>query len=163
MPTLNRVRDEFEDEQRSMVERIVGRDLDEDSGLGKPMSDRVRQTPRSVEAYLKAGVRPRWMERVGDIDAWIARERRQLARAYDALRAECGDDARAFAARWAAIVHGWPFSELNELIEQHNAWYPIERNLPMNPRTGEYVRLAGRPYTRPVLGPEWVLEQFPAE
>jgi hypothetical protein len=157
------VHDEYDDDQRSMVERIVGRDLDESSGVGKPMSDRARQRTRSVEAYLKAGVRPRWMERIGEIDAWIARERRQLGRAHRALRRECSDDRRAFADRWRETAHTWPFSELNELIDQHNEWYPIERNLAVNPRTGEYVRVAGRSYRRPVLGPEWVLEQFPAE
>ena len=32
----------------------------------------------------------------------------------------------------------------------------------MNPRTGDYVLIHGRSYRRPELGPEWVLEQFPA-
>ena len=54
------------------------------------------------------------------------------------------------------------FDELNELITQHNEWYPVERDLPMNPRTGDYVLVSGRTYRRPVLGPEWVLEHFPA-
>ena len=31
----------------------------------------------------------------------------------------------------------------------------------MDPRTGDYVLIRGRSYRRPVLGPEWVLEQFP--
>ena len=48
------------------------------------------------------------------------------------------------------------------LIEQHNDWYPIERQLPMDPRTGDYVRFAGRSYRRPVLGAHWILEHFPA-
>jgi hypothetical protein len=157
------VRQEFDDQRRSAVERIVGRDLDEDAGLGKPMSDRARQRPRTVEAYLKAGVRPRWMERVGEIDAGIARERRRLARAYRALRGECRGDAALFAARWRALAHDWRFDDLNALIEQHNEWYPIERNLAVNPRTGEYVRVGGRSYARPVLGPEWVWHHFPAE
>ncbi len=38
----------------------------------------------------------------------------------------------------------------------------MERQLPMDPRTRDYVRLGGRSYRRPVLGPEWVLEHFPA-
>ena len=59
------------------------------------------------------------------------------------------------------VRRGWDFEELNALIEQHNAWYPIERDLPLNPRTGDYVRVGGRSYRRPVLGEEWVLEQFP--
>jgi len=155
---------QYDDDRRSPVERIVGQDLDEHTGKGKPLSSRASQTQRSIEAYLKAGVRPRWMERVGEIDAGIARERRRLARVHRALQGKCVGDPELFAARWRACARSWPFDELdelNELIEQHNAWYPIERDLPLNPRTGDYVRVGGRSYRRPVLGPEWVLEQFP--
>lgn len=151
---------QYDDERRSPVERIVGRDLDEQSGKGKPLSGRASQTQRSIEAYLKAGVRPRWMERVGDIDAGIARERRCLAHAYRALQGECAGDRRVFAARWRECARSWDFEQLNVLIEQHNAWYPIERDLPLNPRTGDYVRVGGRSYKRPLLGEHWVLEQF---
>lgn len=152
----------YDDERRSPVERIVGRDLDEQSGKGRPLSSRAAQTQRSIEAYLKGGVRPRWMERVAEIDEGIARERRHLARAYRALQRECDGDRELFARRWRACARNWPFHDLNVLIEQHNDWYPIERDLPLNPRTGEYVRVGGRSYRRPVLGTEWVLEQFPA-
>jgi hypothetical protein len=102
------------------------------------------------------------MERIGDIDAGIAAERRRLARAHRLLQEECGRDAELFAERWRSLARSWSFGELNQLIAQHNEWYPIERSLPVNPRTGEYVPVAGRSYRRPVLGPEWVLEQFPA-
>jgi hypothetical protein len=153
---------QYDDERRSPVERIVGRDLDEHTGIGKPLSSRAAQTQRSIEVYLKAGLRPRWMERIGDIDAGIARERRQPAHVYRALQGECAGDPALFAARWRARVRGWDFEELNALIEQHNAWYPIERDLPLNPRTGDYVRVGGRSYRRPILGEQWVLEQFPA-
>ncbi len=147
---------------RSGVERIVGRDVDESTGKGRPLSERARQSRRSVEAYLKGGVRPRWMERVVDIDGETAYQRRRLARAHRALREECAGDAEAFAARWNALARSWSFDELNALIEQHNEWYPVERDLPLNPRTGDYVHVGGRSYRREVLGPEFVLAQFPA-
>jgi hypothetical protein len=153
----------YDDEQRSIVERIVGQDLDEQTGKGRPLSSRAAQTQRSLDAYLKAGVRPRWMERVSDIDAGIARERRRLAEVYRALREEGAGDPEFFAQRWRDVARTWPFHELNELIAQHNEWYPIERDLPLNPRTGDYVHVAGRSYRRPLLGPAWVLEQFPAD
>ena len=150
------------DEVRSPVERVVERSLVDESGLGQPLSHRARTTQRSVEAYLKTGVRPRWMERVVEIDQGIAAERRRLERAYRAVRLECGADPACFARRWLERVRGWRFDEeLNRLIEQHNEWYPVERRLPMNPRTGDYVPVGGRNYRRPVLGPEWALEQFP--
>jgi hypothetical protein len=118
------------------------------------------QHPSVVEAYLKAGVRPRWMERVSEIDHAIAFHRRDYARRYRRLREHCGDDA-AFAERWRAIAAAARFDELNELIAVHNEWYPIERDLPMDIRTRDYVLINGRSYRRPVLGPQWVLEQFP--
>jgi hypothetical protein len=160
-PILERVPEQDENE-RSSVERLLERSLVDDSGFGRPLSRRAATTQRSVEAYLKTGVRPRWMERVVEIDQGIATEKRRLERAYRALQAECGRDRARFARRWRERVHAWRFDDLNELIEQHNEWYPVERRLPMNPRTGDYVPVGGRSYRRPVLGPEWVLEQFPA-
>jgi hypothetical protein len=151
-----------EQDPRAPAERLLERRKVDDVGVGRPLSRRARQTARSVEAYLMSGVKPRWMERLSEIDQGIAAERQHLARAYRALQAQCGRDTAAFERRWRAIAHKWPFEGLNELIAQHNEWYPVERQLPMDPRTRDYVRVGGRSYRRPVLGPEWVLEQFPA-
>jgi hypothetical protein len=144
------------------AERLLTRAAEGAPQHGRPLSRRARQTQRSVEAYLKAGVRPRWMERLDEIDQGVAAEKQRLARAYGALREECGEDPRAFERRWRALARSWTFDHLNVLIDQHNDWYPIERQLPMDPRTGDYVRFAGRSYRRPVLSPAWVLEHFPA-
>jgi hypothetical protein len=149
-------------DERSSVERLIERRSIDQEGMGRPLSRRARQTQRSVEAYLKSGVRPRWMERLADIDQGIAAEKQRLGRAYRAVQEEYEDDPRAFARRWRAIARAWRFDALNELIHQHNDWYPIERQLPMDPRTRDYIRPGGRSYRRPVLGPEWVLEHFPA-
>src|SRR5205085_3722904 len=83
-----------------------------------------------------------------------------LARAYRVL-AERERDAEAFAAKWLEIARTWRFDELNELIAQHNEWYPVERRLPVDLRTRDYVLIHGRSYRRPVLGVEWIVEQFP--
>jgi hypothetical protein len=150
-----------DDDRRTAVERLLAKDLDEVTGVGRPLSRRARQTRRSVEAYLQAGVRPRWMERLGEIDAGIANETRRLERAYGALRAEHRGDREAFARRWRAVARSWPFDAVNELIRQHNEWFPIERQLPIDPRTRDYVLVGGRPYRRRELGEDWVLEKFP--
>src|SRR4051794_32048896 len=101
------------------------------------------------------------MPRRVESDPGIAREPQRVGRVYRALQEECGDDRAAFAARWRERARRFDFAELNELIEQHNEWYPIERRLPVDLRTRDYVLVAGRPYRRPVLGTEWVLEHFP--
>jgi hypothetical protein len=151
-----------DEDRRNAVERILARDLEDTDGYGRPLSRRARQTRRSVEAYLQAGVRPRWMERLGEIDAGIANETRRLERAYQALREEHRGDRQAFSARWRALAYSWSFDAVNELIHQHNEWFPIERQLAVDPRTRDYVLVGGRPYRREPLDAEWVLERFPA-
>jgi hypothetical protein len=32
----------------------------------------------------------------------------------------------------------------------------------MNPKTKDYVEVGGRPYRRELLGPDWILDQFPS-
>jgi hypothetical protein len=148
-----------DEDRRGPAERLVAGPLDE-RDLGRPLTERARLTRRTVDDYLRAGARPRWMERLLEIDRGIARERRRLARSYETLRAETAPEA--FAERWRELAGTWRFDELNELIRQHNDWYPIERDLPMDLRTRDYVRVGGRSYRRAPLGPAWVLEQFPA-
>jgi hypothetical protein len=147
---------------RSAAERLVRKDLDETTGIGKPISSRALASQRSVEAYLKAGVRPRWMQRITEIDDSIKHQRMRLGRSHRAIREECDGDAELFAQRWTAFAARQNFDELNVLIAQHNAWYPIERDLPMDLRTRDYVLINGRSYRREPLSPEWVLRHFPA-
>ena len=127
------------------------------------MSSRSRQTARTLEAYLASGAPPRWMERLMQVENGMRREWRHLAERYERLRRELAGDQDAFAERWRAVAEAQRFDELNELIRQHNAYYPIERDLPMDPRTGEYLLVQGRSFRRPELGPAWILEHFPAE
>lgn len=108
---------------------------------------------RTLEGYVAASAPPRWMERLAAIDTGIERERRELA----AARARAASDAD-----WRRTVAAWRFDEeLNELIETHNEWFPVERRLPVDPRTGEYARINGEPYQRPVLDADWALAEFP--
>ena len=146
--------------ETSPYERELARRF-EDAVEGKPLPRRARQTKRSVESYLAAGVVPRYMQRLRDIEDGMALHRRRLRVAYERLREECGDDRERFARRWRATARRWRFDELNELIREHNEWYPIESGLPLDPRTRDYVRMRGRSYRRAELGPQWVLDRFP--
>jgi hypothetical protein len=88
--------------------------------------------------------------------------RRGLRAAYAGLREVWGDDRARFARRWHPIARTWRFDDVNDLIRDHNEWYPTESGLPLDPRTRDYVRLRGRSYRRDELGPDWVLDRFPA-
>jgi hypothetical protein len=150
-----------EQESASVIENRLRRSLEDETTVGKPLSRRARQTKRTVEAYLRAGGVPRYMERQRDIDAELSLHSYRLARAYRALQTAVQGDAEAFARRWHDRAHAWRFDRVNELIRQHNQWYPVETGLPMDPRTRNYVRRNGRSYRRTEVGPEWVLERFP--
>jgi hypothetical protein len=140
-------------EQRTPVERLIERSRIDNAGVGDPLSERARQRQRSIEAYLRGEALPRYMERAAEIDRAIRRHSEALQRAY----------ARPGAReRWPEIASRWDFEELNALIREHNEWYPVERDLPMNPRTKDYVLVNGDSYRREELGPGWILERFPA-
>src|SRR3954451_19966485 len=102
------------------AERLLSRAADGATARGRPLSRRARQTQRSVEAYLKAGVRPRWMERVEEIDQGIATEKQRLARAHRALRQECGADPHAFEQRWRALARSRAGARPSIPLAQHH-------------------------------------------
>jgi hypothetical protein len=119
--------------------------------------------PQAVEAYLKGNSRPRYMLRLLEIESEFRSQRRLLEAAYRELEDACGHDLARFSRSWRTAARAWSFSRLNELIRAHNAWYPAEANLAMDPRTRDYVPIRGASYRRVELGPDWILEHFPPD
>jgi len=130
----------------------------------KPKRRIARRTLRStstVERYLQAGVVPRFIERASQIEDATRRHRMRLERAYEWTRRQHPDDPDAFAEHWRALAGGWRFDDVNELIDEHNKWYPAERRLPLSPRTGDYLTIGNREWRRTPLDSEWIFRQFP--
>jgi len=122
---------------------------------GKPLRRRYRNFTADAGSYLASlgGPRP-YMARLREIDRQAAEHERELAAAYAELRSD--------AAAWTTLAADWDFAEVNELIDRHNRWYPVESRLPLDPRTGDYMLVNGRHYGKAPLGVTWVLERFPA-
>ena len=141
-------------------ERKLREDLEGSPLAGKPIPRRLRNFERAVDAYVTSlgGPLP-YMQRLRDIEAETVRHEARLREAWEELAAECSGDE--FARRWTLIAERWDFTVVNELIEAHNRWYPIESRLPMDPKTGDFVLVGGRPYRRDPLDAAWVLERFP--
>ena len=131
-------------------------------GSGRPPRRRILRGPQTVEAYLKATNPPPYMHRLRRIETEYRAQITKLEEAYDALRDACEDDPGRFAELWDAQASAWSFDELNELIREHNRWYPIEAKLAMNPLTRDYVGVRGESYRRVELDADWILEHFPA-
>ncbi|HMJ33699.1 MAG TPA: hypothetical protein VK501_07255 [Baekduia sp.] len=145
----------------SPVERRVMRSLDGEDRRGRRIPNEELLRERTVESYLRGAVMPRWMERLKEIHRGMDEHRRALAEAYAQEREDHAEDPEGFADAWRRRVARHSFEDVNDLIRDHNQWYPVERQLPMDPRTGEYVLIAGRPYMREELTDEWALARFP--
>jgi hypothetical protein len=150
---------------RDRAEReALAEDLRSNPLVGKPLRRRLRNFRPDATAQLAALGGPlAWMRRLRAIEIAIQLHETQLGDAYHELRAEYGADSEGFARAWRKVADDWDFHEVNELIETHNRHYPAESRLPMNPRTGDFVLVNGRPYTRRPLDAAWILSRFPAD
>jgi hypothetical protein len=145
-------------ERQALVEDLKGNPL-----AGQPIRHRLRNFRPDAAAQLAALGGPlAWMRRLRAIEIAVGLHEQQLAEAHEALREACGSDTARFAREWHALARNWDFGEVNELIERHNRHYPAESRLPMNPRTGDFVLVNGKPYTRIPLDANWILARFPA-
>lgn len=130
---------------------------------GRPLPTRARHVRPTVEAYLVATRGPLpYMLRLREIDRRTADHEAALVQAWTTLAHELAGDAEEFERAWRARAASVAFDEVNDLIDRHNLWYPVESRLPMDPRTGDYALVNGRSYRLARLDVDWVLERFPA-
>jgi hypothetical protein len=139
-------------------------DLFESPLAGKPIRQRLRNFRPSADAAVRALGGPlAYMRRLREIEVTIADHEEQLAQAHAAIREEYAGDREAFREAWLQVARSWSFTDVNDLIERHNRNFPAEARLPMNPRTGDFVTVNGKPYTRAPLDAAWILARFPAD
>ena len=113
---------------------------------GAAIGPRLRNFRPDPDATARALAGPTvWMRRLRAIEDAAERHELRLGEAWRSLRADLVEPA-AFAAAWHELAAGWSFADVNELIERHNRWFPIEARLAMDPRTRDYVRVNGRSY-----------------
>lgn len=150
---------------RQRAERAaLEEDLQTIALAGKPLPIRARHFRPAADAYLVATRGPLpYMLRLREIEKRTEALESSLRGAWIALAEECDGDARRFRREWLAFAQAQGFDEVNDLIERHNLWYPVESRLPMDPRTGDYALVNGRDYRLPPLDAGWVLERWPAE
>jgi hypothetical protein len=138
-------------EERARLER----DRDMNPLLGAPLRRRLAHVTVEPDRYLASlgGPLP-YMQRLRRIEQ---ETEQHLARLSEARAAHTGDPDG-----WRRLVESWDFGEVNELIDRHNRYYPIEARLAMDPRSRDFVKIGGRSYRREPLGPAWVAERLPA-
>ena len=131
---------------------------------GKPLPIRARHFRPSADAYLLATRGPLpYMLRLREIEQQTEAHESILRDAWLSLADECDDDDARFRLQWEATARAHAFDEVNDLIDRHNRWYPVESRLPMDPRRRDYALVNGRDFRLDELDAAWVLERFPAE
>jgi len=133
----------------------VERDRETNPLVGKPLRRRLRNFRPEADTYIASlgGPLP-YMQRLRQIEEETVGHLARLTEAH----AEQRDDPDL----WRRTVERWDFSDVNELIDRHNRWYPLEARLALDPKTRDYVRVGGRPYWREPLTAAWAFERFPA-
>lgn len=144
-------------ERERLAEELEGSPL-----KGRPLRRRLRNFRPDAAGYIASlgGPLP-YMVRLRQIHELTVWHERRLAEEWERVAAESRGDEALFAERWRSVAARWNFVEVNDLIDLHNRWFPLESRLPMDPRTGDFVLLGGRPYRRRPLDAGWVLERFP--
>ena len=127
----------------------------------KPLPLRLRNFRPTADGYLASlgGPLP-YMTRLREIEAMTAGHEQALEEERRRLASELPPGR--FADAWREVVTRWSFDEVNDLIERHNRWYPVESRLPMDPWRRDYVLVNGRDYRLRPLDSGWALERFPA-
>lgn len=144
--------------------RRLEEDLVESVLYGRPLPQRLRNFRPAVDRYVVSlGGVPAHLRRLREIEDEANAHRHELDGVWRALAEECSGDAEGFAERWRDRAKRWSFHSINDLIERHNRYYPAEARLPMDPRSGDFVPVAGESYRRQPLDAGWILEQFPPE
>ena len=130
----------------------VAADLDLNPLVGRPLRRRLRNFRAEPDNYIASlgGPLP-YMRRLREIEALIDAHLERLEEAYAEREAD-----------WHEVAGRWDFGDVNDLIDRHNRWYPVEARLAMDPRSRDFVKIGGRPYQREPLDAAWVLARFPA-
>jgi hypothetical protein len=142
-------------QSRRERERLAA-DRDVNPLVGRPLRRRYRNFAPEADSYLASlgGPLP-YMQRLHRIEVETDEHLERLEEAYAEQRVDPDG--------WRRTAERWRFDEINDLIEKHNRWFPVEARLAMDPRTRDFVKVGGRPYRREPLDARWILDRFPPE
>jgi hypothetical protein len=150
-----------ENDRERVQREALERDLEGSPLRGQPLRRRLRNATPSIDGYVASlgGPLP-YMVRLREIEAETAAHERGLRRAWHELAARSAGP-EDFERRWRRLAGRWSFFAINELIDRHNRYYPVESRLPMDVRRRDFALVNGKPYRREPLDASWVLERFP--
>ena len=133
-----------------------------DKNLSEHVPSALISLPDRVRA-LAIGGAPAWSRRLKRIHDLTAAATAQLQIEWYQLAMKARGDRLRFARAWEQQAARFDFTQINELVDRHNRYFPAEANLPMDLTTHDYVSYSGSDYRRSPLDAAWILAQFPPD
>ncbi len=116
----------------------------------------------NVADYLRAAAGPpAWSRRLVRLQALEAELHEQLAAAWREHHQRFAGRPDALAGAWRTHLSALDLAALNELIDKHNAYYPIEAGLRMQWPSGRYLLPSGVHYPLEHVTVESLLAEYP--
>lgn len=129
---------------------------------GRPLALHPSPFPLEPSTYLQAVVgAPAWSIRLVRIQEIRAQLEADVTSAWAEHRRRLAGRPGEFARQWQRYISELDFSEINDLIDKHNSYYPIEARLRMHWPSGRYVIPRGIDYPQARVTPESLLARFP--
>lgn len=129
-------------------------------GTGRPLPRRGAAAAPSIQGSFGL---PNRIERLKRIEGELERQHRRLRTAWTELAMELADDPVAFAERWSERLDRWSFLEHDELVDEHNEWFPIEARLVWNRELDDYRAPFGLPWRKSHVDRAAIASTYPPD
>lgn len=150
-------------EERSLDERYASgawQVAEQRAAVGRPLPRRVAGA--SVPTLQSRVGLPNRIERLIRIERETERIVRRLRALHDELADGFTGSEQSFDRAWRARVERVSFLEVNELVDEHNEWFPVEARLRWDIAAADYRAPFGLPWRKQHLDVDWALDRVPA-
>ncbi|MDY6910966.1 MAG: hypothetical protein SVM79_01200 [Chloroflexota bacterium] len=106
---------------------------------------------------------PHYASRARSIETITHRLLEDLTFEYARMTDEYREKPDLFASKWKELLHSLELDAVNDLIDRHNTYYPIEANLRIDPDSGAYLNGSIPLQAKEHITVDWLLEKFPPQ
>ena len=121
---------------RLIGEKLASQGIPEKS-KGKPLSIPQFNFTISLEKKVQSMFgTPKYAARARRIENITQQLMEDLSCEYEHMTNQYGENPEIFAQKWKELIDSLELDEINQLIDKHNKYYPVEANLQIDPDTG---------------------------
>ena len=148
---------------RLLGHQLASHEFDKDI-IGKPLNIPEVNFTIPLEKKIQAVSGPPYYAiRARQIEQLTEHLMEDLTVQYRNMMDKFSDRPEIFASKWKESIKSVELDSLNDLIERHNKYYPIETNLPIDPRSGALMFGCARWEPKDKVTTDSLLQLFPVD